>query len=106
MQTYFVYVTTQDEAEAGRIAHAAVEERLAACANLLGEVASVYRWKGEVCEAKEAALVMKTSEARKAELIRRVRELHSYDTPCIVCLPVADGHPGFLNWIKEETAQK
>ena len=104
MATYFVYITAKDEAEARRIARAAVEERLAACANLLGGVESIYWWEGAVCEEDEAALVLKTSEARKAQLIRRIRELHSYDTPCIVCLPIADGNPEFLTWIRNETA--
>jgi len=55
-----------------------------------------------VCEGGEAALVLKTSSVRKTELIARIKELHSYDCPCIVCLPVADGNPEFIEWIKNE----
>ena len=104
MNPFFVYVTAVDEAEAELIARTVVGERLAACANLLGAIKSVYWWEGKVCEGDEVALVLKTSNARKAELIARIKELHSYDCPCIVCLPIADGNPGFLDWLRVETA--
>ncbi len=103
MDTFFVYVTAVDAAEAELIARKVVGERLAACANLLGAIKSVYWWEGEVCDGEEVALVLKTSNARKAELIDRVKQLHSYDCPCIACLPIVDGNPGFLDWIKAET---
>ena len=103
MDTFFVYVTAVDAAEAELIARTVVGERLAACANLLGAIKSVYWWEGKVCEGEEVALVLKTSNVRKAELIDRVKQLHSYDCPCIVCLPITDGNPGFLDWIKAET---
>ena len=103
MDTFFVYVTAVDATEAELIARTVVGERLAACANLLGAIKSVYWWEGKVCEGEEVALVLKTSNVRKAELIDRVKQLHSYDCPCIVCLPITDGNPGFLDWIKAET---
>lgn len=106
MDAYFVYVTATDEGEAKTIAKTVVEERLAACANLLGKVQSFYWWEGKMCEGDETALVLKTSEARKSALIERIRQLHSYDVPCIVCLPVADGNPDFIEWIYSETAQR
>jgi periplasmic divalent cation tolerance protein len=98
-------VTTADEAEAKRIAQAVVEERLAACANVLGAIQSVYWWEGKVCEGEEVALVLKTSADRKTELIDRIKQLHSYDTPCIACLPIVGGNPDFLEWIKQETVK-
>lgn len=103
--TLFVYVTAAGDAEAECIARTAVEERLAACANILGPVKSIYRWEGEVCEGEEFALILKTSMPRKDELIKRIQELHSYDCPCIVCLPVAGGNPGFLKWIDDQTEE-
>ena len=106
MDTFFVYVTAADEAEAGLIARTVVGERLAACANLLGAIQSVYWWEGKMCEGKEVALVLKTSNARKAELIDRIKQLHSYDCPAIVCLPVVGGNPDFLDWIREETEEQ
>ncbi|MDF7801075.1 divalent-cation tolerance protein CutA [Pontiellaceae bacterium B1224] len=105
MDTYFVYVTATESDEAKAIARTVVEERLAACANLLGSIESVYWWDGKLCEDTEVALVLKTSKVRKNELIARIRELHSYETPCIVCLPITDGNPDFLKWIEMETAQ-
>ena len=103
MKTYFVYVTAKDEAEAKKIARAVVGERLAACANVLGSIDSVYRWEGSVREDTEVALMLKTSAVRKAELIHRIKELHSYECPCVVCLPITDGNPDFLTWIAAET---
>ncbi len=100
---FWVYVTTENEAEAKRIAKSVVEERLAACANLLGGIQSVYWWEGKVCEGNEVALVLKTSAVCKADLISRIKQLHSYDTPCVVCLPIADGNPDFLKWVETET---
>ena len=103
METFFVYVTTKDEAEAKMIARAVVGERLAACANVLGLIDSVYWWQGRVCEDNEVALLLKTSDERKIELINRIKELHSYECPCVVCLPIADGNRDFLKWIAAET---
>ncbi len=103
MEAFFVYLTAKDAAEAKSIARTVVAERLAACANLLGETRSIYWWNGELVEDGEVALILKTSGERKNELIDRVRELHSYDTPCVVCLPIADGNPDFLDWIAAET---
>jgi periplasmic divalent cation tolerance protein len=101
--TLFVYVTAKDDAEAKMIARTVVGERLAACANLLGGIESVYWWDGKVCEGDEVALILKTSAERQVELIERIKQLHSYDCPCIVCLPIDAGHPAFLDWIASET---
>ena len=104
MEAFVVYMTAKDEDEARIIARTVVVERLAACANVLGRIESVYRWEGKMCNEAEAALILKTSAARREELIERIRELHSYECPCVVALPVADGNPEFLRWISAETA--
>lgn len=104
MSVMFVYATASDAAEARRIARSVVEERLAACANVLERVSSVYWWEGRVQEAAEAALVLKTTAGRVEALIARLKALHSYDCPAIVALPVAAGLPGFLDWVAAETA--
>lgn len=106
MDLFFVYVTAKDQAEAGKIARTVVEERLAACANVLGGIESVYWWNGTLCEDREAALVLKTTGECKDDLIRRIRELHSYEIPCIVCLPIDDGNKEFLDWIRSETVRR
>lgn len=103
MNALFVYVTAADDAEAECIARTVVEERLAACANQLGAIKSVYWWDGKVCTGEEVALVLKTSEDRKTELVARIKQLHSYDCPAIACLPITDGNPDFLDWIASET---
>ena len=96
MDCFFVYVTCANNDEAMTIARTVVEERLAACANLLGGIRSVYWWEGEVCEGEEVALVLKTPTDRNEELVDRIKQLHSYDCPCIACLPISDGNPDFL----------
>ena len=103
MSVMFVYATAEDAAEALRIGRAIVEERLAACANIVDRMRSVYWWQGTVQEGSEAVLILKTTEDRLGALIARVRELHSYDCPCIEALPVVGGNQGFLDWVASET---
>jgi periplasmic divalent cation tolerance protein len=98
-----VYVTAPDRACAETLAESLVRERLCACANLLGPIRSVYRWKGRVERGREVALVLKTTRAAFPRLRARLRKLHPYETPCIVALPIAGGDPGFLAWIAAET---
>ena len=83
-----VYMTA-DEAE--RIAGDLVESRLAACVNVMAPIRSVYSWKGELCRSEEIPFIAKTDDDRFEALAARVRALHSYETPCIVALPVARG---------------
>lgn len=99
----FVYITTPDEGEAARIGETLVRERLAACANVLGQVRSFYWWEGEVQNDGEAVLVLKSREALIDALTDRVRELHSYSCPCVVALPIDAGNPAYLHWIEAET---
>ena len=94
-----VYVTAADANEARRIARALVEERLAACVNILGRIESVYHWKDEVQSSEESVFVAKTTEACFDALAARVRELHSYELPCVVAVPLASGEAAFLDWI-------
>lgn len=97
------YVTAKDGREAKRIAEAVVGERLAACANLLGPIRSVYRWKGRVEQGREVALMLKTRRALVRKLSARIAELHSYECPCVVAFPIAGGHGPFLDWLRAET---
>jgi periplasmic divalent cation tolerance protein len=103
MAVKFVYATTGDAAEALRIGRAVVEARLAACANVLPAMRSVYWWQGRLEESDEAVLVLKTTEERLEALIERVKALHSYDCPCIEALPVEGGFAPFLDWVARET---
>lgn len=101
----WVYVTAADEVEARAIGRALVEERLAACVNLLPGHRSIYRWQGEVREEAEAAFVAKTTAARFAALSARIRDLHSYETPAILALPAVAGDAAFLDWLRRETTE-
>jgi len=103
MTVAFVYVTTADAAEASRIGRTVVGERLAACANVIEGMRSIYWWQGEVQEGQEAVLILKTTAARSAALVARVAALHSYECPCVEVLPVIAGHAGFLDWVARET---
>lgn len=95
-----VLVTCANDKEAKRIARAVVEERLAACVNILpGAVESIYRWKGKVESAREKLLVIKTSKKSLAKLEAAVKRLHSYDVPEFVALSIGAGARAYLAWL-------
>jgi len=104
MNCYLIYITTKDQAEARRIGRHLVQTRLAACANIFGQLNSMYIWKDEFQDDQEAVLIVKTTEARLPDLIAAVRSLHSYELPCIVSLPILGGHAPFLDWIAAQVA--
>ena len=99
----FVYITVPTLEEAECIASALVEEQLAAGVNIVPLVHSVYRWKGEVRKHKEAVLCAQTQDILFERLAQRVRELHSYEVPCILGVPISHGNGEFLAWIKAVT---
>ena len=96
-----VLVTCGSMAEARKIGRAVVEKKLAACANIVPGMESIYRWKGKVERAREILVVMKTSEARLQELQREVKRLHSYEVPEFIVLPITAGSREYLAWIGE-----
>lgn len=99
-----VQTTLGSEADARRIGRALVEERLAVCAQVVGPIASVYRWRGAVEEATEWLVLLKTTLAGYDALEARLRELHPYDEPEIVALPVTRGSAGYLGWVLDNVA--
>ena len=99
----FVYVTVESPDEARILARDVVERKLAACANILPGVTSIYRWKGIIQEDSETVLILKSTADNIAALTEAIRENHSYDCPCIVALPIEGGNTGFLEWIDQET---
>ena len=105
MSADYVVVMTTLPADADSVAFARslVEERLAACVNLLPPMESVYRWEGRVERESERQLVMKTSRDRVLALWDRVRELHPYEIPEFLVLPVIDGNDAYLRWVGENT---
>jgi len=97
----FIYITCKDKTEALSISKQLLKENLIACANIMEGACSVYRWEGKIVEETEAILFAK-SEAQQIEtLTRRLKELHSYEVPCIVSLPILGGNPDYLKWIGE-----
>lgn len=103
MATTLVYITASSRDEALVIARAVVTDRLAACANVIHGVTSVYRWQNAMQEDSEVSLILKTRAELVEQLVKRVKDLHSYECPCVVCLPITGGNPDFLNWIDKET---
>lgn len=103
MSVIFTYVTVPSETEAQKISAALVSERLAACANILPGMTSVYRWQGKIETRTETVVILKTQEKLFPALEARVKELHSDETPCIVTLPITAGNAAFLKWIETET---
>lgn len=102
MSPCIVYMTASDRDEALRIGRALVDERLAACVNVLGEITSIYRWEDALQQDCEVAFIAKTVEDKVAALTERVNELHSYDCPCVVAVPISAGAPAFLSWLQTE----
>lgn len=103
MTAKFIYMTAADRDEAGCIAETLVDERLIACANILGAMESVYRWDGKVTRGSEVAVILKTRSELVDAAVARAAALHSYDCPCLVVLDLAGGHAPFLEWISAET---
>lgn len=98
-----VYVTTGNKEEARTIGKALVEEKLAACANIVGGIESIYRWKDNLETANEYILILKTTYSNITRLTSRIKELHSYDVPCVITVNVSEqeGNPDYLDWIQE-----
>jgi len=99
----FVYVTTKDRNEAKHIGSIIVEEKLAACANILDGMESIYHWKDKIETENECVLILKTTYSNVAKLSKRLKELHSYEVPCVISLNIAEqeGNPEYLNWIRD-----
>jgi periplasmic divalent cation tolerance protein len=102
MQYCLIYITAGNEDEAHRIGRILVEEKLAACVNT-HPIKSIYWWEGDIEEETEVAVLVKTKAGLVDEVINGVKELHSYEVPCIISLPVEKGNPDYLKWIGEST---
>ena len=103
MSACMIYVTTSTREEAVGIARQLVESRLAACANVLPAVTSVYWWRDALQEDSEAVLIVKTRRDLVGEVTAKVKELHSYDCPCVVSIHLEGGNEDYFEWIAKET---
>ncbi|MDB9454321.1 MAG: divalent-cation tolerance protein CutA [Dolichospermum sp.] len=106
MEFIFVYITCKDRVEALNIGKAVVEARLAACANIIDGMDSIYWWNDELQVEKEAILIMKSRGDLLEELTETVKSKHSYEVPCVVALPIKQGNQDYLNWLIAETKAK
>lgn len=98
-----VLITAGTEDQAADIAKALVSERLAACANIVPRIRSIYQWEGKLEDDAEVLMIVKTTRARLPELIDRVTVLHPYDVPEVIALPIVAGHQPYLNWATQST---
>src|SRR4051794_30868363 len=99
-----VFTTLPADADAAAFADVLVEARLAACVNLLPIMQSIYRWQGAIERESERQIVIKTSRGRVSALWERLRDLHPYDVPEFVVLPITDGSEAYLKWIGDSTS--
>ncbi|MGL4449504.1 MAG: divalent-cation tolerance protein CutA [Plesiomonas sp.] len=98
-----VYTSCPDEAQAKRLAHALVAARLAPCVQISAPIQSIYYWEGKLCQEQEVSLQIKCLQSRYAQLQQLVQQLHPYQVPEIIAVPVTHGLPAYLDWIKDNT---
>jgi len=101
-----VYATFASEEEARRIGRTVIEERLAACVNILGPSHSLYSWQGKIEEAEEVAAIFKTAAANAEALIARIVDLHSYEVPAAFMLPISSAVPAYAEWVEAESSPR
>ena len=97
-----VVVTTQNVAEAEKIARKLIEKELAACVNIVPKIRSLYRWKGEVHEDQESLMLIKTSRKLIPELKKRIKKMHSYDLPEFIVFKIEQGDRDYLKWLESQ----
>ncbi|MCJ7663566.1 MAG: divalent-cation tolerance protein CutA [Desulfobacterales bacterium] len=100
-----IFVTAASEQEAASIGRALVEEGLAACANIIPQIRSIYRWKGEIWDERETLIIIKSREELFDRIRSRVKELHSYEVPEITAIKLEKGDPAYLQWIESVLAK-
>lgn len=102
----FVYITAPDIDTARIIGRHLVDHQLAACANIIPGMESIYRWEGVVEQGQEVVIIAKTAQSRVEEVIEAVKSLHPYDCPCIISLPVDGGFSPYLKWIEDQSVSQ
>lgn len=98
-----VFITAPNEDEAAEIAKALVKSKLAACVNIIKDVRSIYSWRGNLEDDSEVLMIVKTQKKLFSALSDKTKELHSYDVPEIIALPIADGSEDYLKWLRKST---
>ncbi|HJZ88668.1 MAG TPA: divalent-cation tolerance protein CutA [Polyangia bacterium] len=103
-ETIVVLCTLPDAAQAAALGRTLVEEKLAACVNLVPSLRSIYSWQGKLCDEAEVLCLIKTTQARFAALRARICALHPYQVPEVIALAVVDGHRPYLDWVRDSTS--
>jgi|TARA_B100001964_G_C14181500_1_gene576501 periplasmic divalent cation tolerance protein len=98
-----IYITTSSISEAKKIGRTLVKDKLVACSNIISPIHSIYSWQGKICNDKEALMMLKTKKKLFKQIVKRVEELHSYDVPEIIAMPIIEGSSKYISWINEET---
>jgi periplasmic divalent cation tolerance protein len=98
-----IYSTAGKVEDARKIARVLVEEKLVACVNIIPKIESIYRWKNKIEEGDECVIIAKTTEKNIDKTIQKIKEIHPYDVPDIVVLPIINGLEEYLNYVKDET---
>jgi periplasmic divalent cation tolerance protein len=98
-----LYITCNDAHQANTIAHSIISEQLAACANVFPEMQSIYLWDGKINSSTETVLILKTSDHLRHRCQDRVRQLHSYQVPCVLEIPISGGNNEYIRWLVAQT---
>ncbi len=98
----FVYITTSGKEESRNIGKMLVSEKLTACVNIVPSIESIYLWKGKIEDDEESLLIAKTKQENIDKIIKRVKEIHSYDTPAILAIPIIEGSKDYLDYVDSE----
>jgi len=106
MDVVLIYVTAKDSNEAKSIGQTLVEEKLVACANIIDNMTSFYRWDDKVQEDKEAILILKSSNHNVERITNRIKDLHSYECPCVLTIPISGGNQNYLEWIHNNSTSE
>jgi len=105
MDNVVIFITTGTDEEAHEVAKALLKNRDAACVNIVPGINSLFRWHDKLDSAQESLLIVKSKASLLSEIVRLVKEVHSYETPEIVALPIIGGNPDYLDWINKEIKQ-
>lgn len=102
MDIQLIYITAKDLEEAKAIGKQLVKSKLAACVNIIDQMHAIYVWEGALQEDQETVIIAKTTSSLVPALVDRVKEIHSYECPCVVSMPITGGNPDFLKWVGNE----